>query len=141
MFCNVGMAGILVVEDQSIIAEDLKDIIVRLGYRADSVDNGLDAIARVKLNLPDLVFMDVRLNGEMDGMEAATILMDRFRVPIVFVSALPVSEVLRKVPSAFGSIRKPFQDADVQGWIEKALVHRKEQTAGDCGQKSQEMSA
>ncbi len=73
-------ARILIVEDERITAEDLRDILTDLGYTvAASVSNGADAIARAEESPPDLALMDIRIKGEMDGTETARILRERFK--------------------------------------------------------------
>ncbi len=76
------------VEDEGIIALDIRERLVSLGYNAlDSVSYGEEAIKQVELKQPDLVLMDIILSGEMDGIEAAQHIQNQFNIPVAFVSA------------------------------------------------------
>ena len=79
---------ILVVEDQRLIAADIENTLKKLGYVVvGNVSSGEDAISTSDQVRPELVLMDVRLRGEMDGIHAAEIIRDRFNVPVVFLTA------------------------------------------------------
>src|ERR1700687_923200 len=107
-------ARILIVEDERITAEDLRDILTDLGYTVTaSVSNGADAIARAQETLPDLALMDIRIKGEMDGTETARILRERFNIPVVYLTAHADTATLSraKLAEPFGYITKPFQQA------------------------------
>src|ERR1035441_1210486 len=81
-------ARILIVEDERITAEDLRDILTDLGYTVTgSVSSGADAIAQAEQNAPDLALMDIRIKGDMDGTETARILRERFNIPVVYLTA------------------------------------------------------
>src|ERR1051326_4170459 len=83
-------ARILIVEDEQITAEDLRDIVTELGYTVtDVVSNGAAAIDRAAKNTPDMALMDIRIRGDMDGTETARILRERFNVPVVYLTAHP----------------------------------------------------
>ncbi len=116
--------NILVVEDEGIIAMDIRERLVSLGYNAlDSVSSGEEAIKQVKLKQPDLVLMDIILDGEMDGIEAAQHIRDQFNIPVAFISAYADEKILEKAKAAepFGYILKPFDDRDLRVAIEVAL--------------------
>ena len=71
-------AQILVVEDESLVAETIQRTLTELGYRVpDAVASGEEALTRVAEIHPDLVLMDIRLEGEIDGIEAASQIRDR----------------------------------------------------------------
>jgi AmiR/NasT family two-component response regulator len=81
-------ARLLIVEDERITAEDLRDILTELGYVVVSiVSTGSSAIATVEREAPDLVLMDIRIQGDLDGTQTAGILRERFDTPIVFLTA------------------------------------------------------
>jgi len=122
-------ARILIVEDERITAEDLRDILTDLGYTITaSVASGADAIARVQESPPDLALMDIRIKGEMDGTETARILRERFNVPVVYLTAhadrATVSRA--KLAEPLGYITKPFQEAELHASIEIALHKHRE---------------
>src|SRR5215218_5384576 len=90
-------ARILVVEDETLIAEEIEDSLRELGYevlgRASSADEAIGAVAQRR---PDIVLMDIRLRGLRDGIQTAEELRDRFRVPVVFLSAHADEVTLRR---------------------------------------------
>jgi len=118
-------ASILVVEDEGIIAEDIKMCLQELGYNVlDVVTTGEDALRQVETHEPDLVIMDVVLRGEMDGIETAQIIHERFNIPVVFLTAHSDDPVLvrAKASEPFGYLIKPFRDRELRSTIEMALV-------------------
>ena len=123
-------ARILIVEDERITAEDLRETLTDLGYVVSaSVSCGSDAITQAEENRPDLALMDVRIQGDMDGTETARILRERFNLPVIYLTAHPDhSTVLRaKGSEPLGFITKPFQEAGLHASIEIALhKHREE---------------
>ena len=117
-------ARILIVEDERITAEDLRETLTDLGYLVtDAVSNGGDAIARAEENVPDLVLMDVRIQGDMDGTEAARVLRERFNIPVIYLTAHADSSTVMRAKDAepLGYITKPFQEAALHASIEIAL--------------------
>ena len=79
---------ILIVEDETIVAMDISRILHGLGYNVVAiVGSGPAAIEAAGVHQPDLVLMDIRLQGPMDGTEAATVIHERHRIPIVFLTA------------------------------------------------------
>ncbi len=124
-------ARILIVEDERITAEDLRDILTDLGYTVTaSVSNGADAISRAQEAPPDLALMDIRIKGEMDGTETARILRERFNIPVVYLTAHADSATVSraKLAEPLGYITKPFQEAELHASIEIALhKHREDQ--------------
>jgi DNA-binding NtrC family response regulator len=123
-------ARILIVEDERITAEDLRETLTDLGYVVTaSVSNGADAIAQAQENAPDLALMDVRIQGEMDGTETARVLRDRFNIPVIYLTAHADSSTVARAKGAepLGYITKPFQEAALHASIEIALhKHGKE---------------
>src|SRR5579884_2962272 len=115
---------ILIVEDERITAEDLRDILAELGYEVvDVVSSGVDAIARVERDGPDLVLMDIRIRGDMDGTQTARILRERFNVPVIYLTAHADAATLERAKHAqpLGYITKPFQEGELHASIEMAL--------------------
>jgi len=117
---------ILIVEDESIIAEDISDSLISLGYRiTDIVYSGEEAIQSATRLRPDLVLMDVNLQGEIDGITAAEEIRSRFQIPVVYLTAYADENTLRRVNSTkpFGYIVKPFEEKNLHTTIQIAL-HR-----------------
>jgi two-component system cell cycle sensor histidine kinase/response regulator CckA len=125
-------ARILIVEDERITAEDLRDTLTELGYCVTAaVSSGVDAIAQAQQNPPDIALMDIHIQGEMDGTAAAMILRQRFNIPVIYLTAHADGETVKRSKEAgpLGYIIKPFQEASLHASIEIALHrHREEQT-------------
>jgi len=120
----MGKKRILVVEDETIVAMDLRLRLEDLGYTVTATAaSGKDAIKEAEDTLPDLALMDIVLRGSMDGIEAAGEIGNRLGIPVVFVSAYTDVETLKraKVSGPFGYIVKPFDDRQLQANIEMAL--------------------
>lgn len=117
-------AKILVVEDESIIALDIQNSLVNAGYNvvaiATCADEALDLTAQLS---PDLVLMDIRLRGEMDGVEVAEKIRREFDLPVVYLTAHADENTLKraKLTEPFGYILKPFEDRELITTIEIAL--------------------
>lgn len=121
------MANILIVEDESIVALDIKDKLERLGYTVLAiVSSGEEAIEEVKKATPDLVLMDIVLKGEIDGIETARRIRDDFDTPIIYLTAHSDERTLKRaeITGHFSYIIKPFADEDLQNAIETILVNR-----------------
>ncbi|MBC8385148.1 MAG: diguanylate cyclase [Candidatus Cloacimonetes bacterium] len=102
---------VMIVEDEKIIAEDIKQVLSKHGYYvSDIIDNGEDAIGRIEKNMPDLVLIDIGLSGKIDGIEAAKIIRKKFEIPTVYITALSF-EQLKQLDSSesYGFISKPFK--------------------------------
>jgi DNA-binding response OmpR family regulator len=124
--------SILVVEDESIVAMDIRTCLTGHGYRVvGCVPSGEEAIARVAESRPDLVLMDIRLQGEMSGIEAARRIMESFQVPSLFLTSYVDREMLAQAKglNAVGYLLKPFEDRDLGVAVEMAL-HRWQVEAG-----------
>jgi PAS domain S-box-containing protein len=123
-------ARILVVEDEAIIAEYISSSLESLGYEVCAVvATGEDAIRIAEELHPDLVVMDVVLQGEIDGISAANRIQESHRVPIVFLTAYSDEEMLDRatVAGPFGYLIKPFRDRELHSTIKMALFkHRLE---------------
>jgi len=119
---------IMVVEDERIVADDIKMSLQRLGYAVcATVVSGEEAIKKAGEAHPDLVLMDIVLEGEMDGIEAAGIIRSRFDIPLVYLTAYADDKTLEraKITEPFGYILKPFEDRDVHSTIEMAFYKHK----------------
>jgi FOG: CheY-like receiver len=102
---------LLIVEDEAIVAADLEKQLVRMGYQVvDSAKSGEDAVSQVRQFSPDLVLMDVRLSGQMDGIEAARRIHGETGIPIVYMTAyanLLINEPQQMQPPHL-CVAKPF---------------------------------
>jgi PAS domain S-box-containing protein len=117
-------AQIMVVEDESIIAEDIQAMLESLGYAVPAIAlSGEEAIKKAVETHPDLVLMDIVLKGKMDGVEAAEYLRTHYQLPVIYVTAYADNKTLRraKITEPFGYILKPFDERALHTAIELAL--------------------
>ncbi len=117
---------ILVVEDERIVARSLRIQLTALGYDVvGNVASGEEAIQQSGDLRPHLVLMDIRLEGSIDGVEAAATIRRRFQLPVIYLTAFSTKEILEraKVTQPFGYVLKPFVDRELHVVIELAL-HR-----------------
>ncbi|MGB3908005.1 MAG: ATP-binding protein [Methanomethylovorans sp.] len=126
---------ILIVEDERITALDIKYRLEDSGYVVTGiVSSGKAAIESAEETKPDLVLMDIMIEGDMDGTQAALHIRNRFHIPVIFLTAYADKDTVRKAKIAepFGYILKPFENKDLQTNIEIALYkHRAEQELRD----------
>lgn len=119
-------AKIMVVEDEWIIANDITNSLIDLGYKVTSiVASGEEAIEQAAEDRPDLVLMDIMLQGEMTGIEAAAEIRGRFGIPIIYLTAYDNQYLVdqAKKTDNFGYLLKPFKDRELHIAIDMAL-HR-----------------
>jgi PAS domain S-box-containing protein len=119
---------IMVVEDEGIVAADIQDRLVSLGYEVSSVvHSGEEAEPKAKETKPDLVLMDIKLGGNMDGVDAAQRIQRRLDIPVVYLTAHGDEATLRraKVTEPFGYVLKPFDERSLHTNIEIALYRHK----------------
>jgi PAS domain S-box-containing protein len=115
---------IMIVEDEKIVATDIKKGIEKMGYSVcATVSSGIDAIKKVEAERPDIILMDIVLKGKMDGIEAASIIRDLYKIPVVYLTAFGEDSILQraKVTEPYGYIIKPFREKDLQIAIELSI--------------------
>ena len=131
-------ARILIVEDEAIVARDLERSLHRLGYDVFGIESRAeDAVARVGRDQPELVLMDIRLRGPVDGIEAAREIWRRFEVPTVFLTAYADDETVARAKGAgtFGYLVKPFDPRELRATIEVALERGAEGRAAEARER------
>ena len=124
----MGKRKILIVEDEAIIAMEIEGQLQSLGYEVTSiVDTGEKAIKKAEVDQPDLILMDIRIKGEMDGIETAEVIRTKFGIPIIFSTAyLDEKRIERaKITMPFGYVLKPIQERDLKVTLEMALYVKK----------------
>jgi CheY-like chemotaxis protein len=116
------MTRILIVEDEMIVAEDIKSTLESLGYSVMGIcSTGEDATRTAMEKRPDLILMDVKLNGRMTGIEAAEKIA-HLNIPIIFLTAYANEAVLGETNSSrFGYIVKPFEEKNLDNTIKAVL--------------------
>ena len=117
-------ARILIVEDERLIALDLQRRLTRLGYTiVGSVASGPQAITAAYQLEPDLVVMDIRLQGEMDGIEAASHIQTARPIPIIYLTAYVDEATMQRAQatSSWGFLRKPFSIRELQTILDRNL--------------------
>jgi DNA-binding response OmpR family regulator len=117
---------VLIVEDETLIAEELKERLERFGFSViAAVDSAEEGIQIAMTERPDLVLMDVRLRGEKDGVQAATEIRERVDVPVIYLTAYSDHATLdrAKHTEPYGYVLKPFHERELQVTIELAM-HR-----------------
>lgn len=115
------MTKILVVEDEWIVAEDIQKSLKNSGYDVTIVTSGEEAIKEAEES--DLVLMDIVLEGEIDGIEAAEHIHTQFDIPVVYLTAYADETTVKKAKMSkpYGYLVKPFEDRELHATIEMAL--------------------
>ncbi|MGC3991412.1 MAG: response regulator [Chthoniobacteraceae bacterium] len=137
-----GRSRILIVEDESLVAEDLAQRLERLGYEVCArADTGEGAVNMARVHAPDMVLMDIHLLGEMDGVEAARKLREEAGPPVLFVTAHADDMTLQRTANTepYGFVLKPFDERELKAAIETAFHRRRaEQRVMQIERKMQE---
>jgi PAS domain S-box-containing protein len=117
-------ANVVVVEDESIVALDIKNRLISLGYSVTGMaTTGAVAVETVSQTQPDIVLMDIKLKGNIDGIEAANRIRANFDIPVVYLTAFADDATLEraKLSESFGYLLKPFEERELIATIETAL--------------------
>lgn len=116
--------SIMLVEDEGIVAQDLKETLVQMGYRVVGIaSEGVQAVRLAEELQPQLIVMDVGLRGEVDGIQAAQMIQARAHIPVIFLTGHRDTETLQRAVSTgpLGYIVKPFQEVELRCAIEVAI--------------------
>lgn len=121
-------AKVLIVDDEVVVAEDIRRQLRSLGYTVVGVaSSGSDAIRLGDEHRPDLILMDIKLKGAMDGIEAARSIQARFDIPVIYLTAFSDDETLERarhtLPLAY--LIKPFVSTDLRAAVELALFRHR----------------
>lgn len=115
---------ILVVEDESIVAKDIQQTLIRLGYDVPATaSSAQNAYARLEELDPDLVFLDIKLKGDLDGIHIAEHIKQKYDIPVIFLTSFVDKNTLdrAKITEPYGYLVKPFNESDLQTTVEMAL--------------------
>ncbi|HOW43268.1 MAG TPA: ATP-binding protein [Candidatus Omnitrophota bacterium] len=124
------MAGtrLMIVEDEGIVRKDLAERLRGIGYDVvAAVATAAESLAKAEALKPDLVLMDIMLDGAMDGIDAAEQIFGRFNIPVMYLTAYADAETLQraKLTGPYGYILKPFEEREIVSGIETALYKHK----------------
>jgi signal transduction histidine kinase len=115
---------IMIVEDEGIVAMQIKSLLLDLGYEIAAVAaKGEEAVKKAVETIPDLILMDIRLEGEMTGIKAAKLIRDALDIPIIYLTAYADEKTVAqaKLTEPSGFLIKPFNVLAVNSAIEMAL--------------------
>ena len=122
-----GKAKILIVEDENIVAMDIRKMLLDFGYEITSIESSAEeAIVCVREKKPDLILMDIVLKGKMTGIDASRIISQYFKIPIIYMTALSSDDSLLETRSreSYGFLFKPFNANELNIAIEMAFINR-----------------
>ncbi len=121
-------ATLMVVEDEVLVARDIKSRLIQMGYDViATVAKGTEAVEEALSLRPQLILMDINLRDEMDGIEAAVLIRKEYDVPVIFCTAFSDGEILNraKISDPYGYVLKPFENRELEINIEIALYKHK----------------
>ena len=120
---------VLIVDDMRTIRFYERKLLEEMGYEVEEATSGTEALEKIARSKPHLVLMDIVLDGEMDGVEAATIIKSHYDIPVVYLTAYSDQKTLgrAKITEPYGYVLKPFEDRDLHITIDIGLYkHRTE---------------
>ncbi len=118
------MAKIYIIEDDALIIDDLKNFLTKAGHSIiGTFAKGENALLEIEKETPDVILMDIKLEGYIDGIETAAIIKFKYNIPIIYITAFSTDKFIersqRTEPISY--ILKPFSEEDVLNAIDKAL--------------------
>jgi len=119
---------ILIAEDEQIVAKNIEKRLTADGYKVvASVSTGEEAIEKAKSLSPDIILMDIKLKGKIDGIETADILRRNFQLPVIFLTSYADEETFQRAKNTepFGYLIKPFENKELNRVVELALYKNK----------------
>jgi signal transduction histidine kinase len=127
-----GRVAVLLVEDEQIIARDLQQTLIEMGYDAFAIaDCAEAALARAAERCPDIVLMDIRIKGPLDGIQTAALLQEKFPVSVIYLTAhadAPMIERAKKT-EPYGYLLKPVKAAELRAALDIASYRRELEAA------------
>ena len=118
---------ILIVEKERIIAIDIKNSLHRMGCEVmEILSSGEEVIRKVKEEKPDLILMEITLEGALDGIETAEIISSKYDIPVIYLTAYSDRETLQraKITEPYGYLIRPFDSREIEIAIEMAFIKR-----------------
>ena len=130
--CKTSKLNILVVEDESLVAKALTVTLMRLGHEVTSIaSTGEDAVQRAEEEKPDLILMDIILDGEMDGIDAVKAICSRSQIPFIYVTAHADQNTKQRADQTkpYGYLIKPYKEKELEAAICEAVARCEMETA------------
>lgn len=123
---------VMIVEDERVIALHLRKQLEKLGYdRTSAHSAGVDALKAISLDPPDIILMDIRIDGDIDGIETAAGIPPDLLIPVIYLSAYSEDATLARAKKThpYGFLLKPFSERELHATIQMALERRKAEVA------------
>ena len=120
--------NIYIVEDESIVAKDIQNSLIKLGYNVLGIsNNGKDAIEKITELNPDLILMDIMIKGDLTGIDVSEKIKEKLNIPVVYLTAYADEGTLAKakITEPYGYILKPFKEIDLHSTIEMSVYKHK----------------
>ena len=121
-------ANILIVEDSAAVAEDIKGVLIKMGYQIAGIcSTGEEAIKMASSERPDIFLVDIQLAGDLDGTAAAQVIHDKYHIPIIYLTALLDDETFRRARTTepYGFLTKPLDETQLKTTLELALYNER----------------
>ncbi|QTA78264.1 Two component system response regulator/histidine kinase [Desulfonema limicola] len=137
---KINKTKIMIVEDEALIADDIKEVLILQDYEITAItDSGEEAVKKAGQTQPDIILMDIRLKGQMDGITAAEKIGAAYNIPVIYLTAHSDNEILEraKFSNPCGFLLKPFRDDELRAAIETGLW--KHQMISDLKEKQKQL--
>jgi CheY-like chemotaxis protein len=128
----MGSGSILIVEDEIVVAMSIRSVLESMGYRVAGIAmSGKEAIGLLEGGCPDLILMDITLAGDMDGIELANQINERYSVPVVFLTGYSDENTINRLAETvnYGFLKKPVDERTFKLSIESALKKHSKNSA------------
>ncbi|MCX7729233.1 MAG: response regulator [Bacteroidia bacterium] len=119
---------VLIVEDESIVAKDIQNILLKNNFEITGIANNADtALNYISQNIPDVILMDIMIKGNMNGIDLSHKIKEEYDIPIIFLTAYSDISTLdkAKLVEPYAYINKPFKNSDIISAIEISLFRHK----------------
>lgn len=117
----------MIVDDEAVIALRLQETLTAMGYNVVSTSHsGDESVEKARRLRPDLILMDIKMPGKMDGIAVAEIIKTELDIPVIFITAYTEHQIIERAKQAepYGYIVKPFQDRELRAVVELALYKK-----------------
>ena len=119
---------VLIVEDEGLLAMNMKRVLVNGGFSVTGIAvSGEKALKSVKENRPDLVLMDIKLKGKLDGIETVELINEQHSIPVIYLSAHADENTMNRASrtNPIGFIRKPVEEGQLCRIVRNVLKNYK----------------